>query len=101
MKNVKRSAGALERAFYSPADVARIAGVHPSTVLNWIRTGRLYGLRLSPRVYRIPLASAIRLLEPGRVRPPRIVERPFARVSLAAFDRELGREHGRRGRRRA
>ncbi len=99
MKNVKRLAGALDRAFYSPAEVARIAGVHPSTVLSWIRTGRLYGLRLSPRVYRVPLASAVRLLEPERFRPPRTIERPFSRVNLARIERALGREHGRRGRR--
>jgi excisionase family DNA binding protein len=100
MKNPKdRPRAMLDRPFYSPAELARIAGVHPSTILNWIRSGRLSGVRLSPRVYRIPLASAIRLLEPERVRPPRIIERPFGRVSVAAFDRELGREH-RRGRRR-
>lgn len=91
---------ALDRPFYSPTELARMAGVHPSTVLNWIRSGRLYGVRLSPRVYRIPLASAVRLLEPERVRAVRVIERPFARVSLARIDRELGREHRRRGGRR-
>lgn len=100
MKNVKkRPAGTLDRAFYSPLELARIVGVHPSTVLNWIRSGRVYGVRLSPRVYRIPLASAMRLLEPERVRPPRIIERPFARVNIARIERELGREHRRPGRR--
>lgn len=100
MKNVKRrTRPALDKPFYSPAEIARIAAVHPSTVMNWIRSGRLHGVRLSARIYRIPLAAAVQLLEPERVRPVRIVERPFARVSLARFDRELGREH--RGRRRA
>lgn len=90
----------LDRPFYTPAELARIARVHPSTVLNWIRSGRLFGLRLSPRVYRIPLASAVRLLEPDRLRPVRVIERPFTRVSLARIDRELAREHRARGRRR-
>jgi excisionase family DNA binding protein len=102
MKNSKdRPWTVLDRPFYTPAELARIARVHPSTVLNWIRSGRLAGVRLSPRVYRIPLASAIKLLEPERYRPPRIVERPFARVNIAAIERELRREHRRRGRRRS
>src|SRR5574341_496156 len=83
MKNVKdRARAALDRPFYTPAELAQVARVHPSTVLNWIRSGRLYGVRLSPRVYRIPLASAIRLLEPERVRPVRVIERPFRRVDI-------------------
>jgi predicted site-specific integrase-resolvase len=100
MKNPKdRPRAVLDRPFYSPAELARIAGVHPSTVLNWIRSGRVAGVRLSPRIYRIPLASAIRLLEPERYRPPRIIERPFARVNIAGIERELRREHRPRRRR--
>jgi excisionase family DNA binding protein len=94
MKTFKRHpGGVLDQAFYSPVELARIAGVHRSTVLNWIRSRRLYAMRLSPRVYRIPLGSAVRLLEPERVRPTRILKRPNARISIDRFDRELAREH--------
>lgn len=99
MKNVKdRTRQVLDKPFYSPAEIARIAAVHPSTVMNWIRSGRLHGVRLSQRIYRVPLAAAVQLLEPERVRPVRVVDRPFARIDVARIDRALSREH-RRGRR--
>lgn len=86
----------LDRPIYSPKEVARLAGVHPSTILNYIRSGRLYALRLSERTYRIPVKAVAKMLAPERVRAPRIVERPFAKFDLAAFERRLGREHRRR-----
>ena len=42
------------KSFYSPAEVAEMAGVHPSTVLNYISSGRLYAVRLSERTIRVP-----------------------------------------------
>lgn len=89
----------LDKPFYSPAELARLASVHPSTILNYIHARRLDAVRLSERTYRIPLRAAMMLLEPGRIRPPRIVERPFEAANLDAFERELGREHRRRRRR--
>lgn len=99
MKMTKARGPILGRPFYSPAELARVAGVHPSTILNYIHSGRLAAARLSPRTYRIPLRSAMKLLEPERVRSPRIVERPFVAADLAAFERELAREHRPRRRR--
>lgn len=100
MRNMKRRAGpVLDRPFYSPKDVARLAGVHPSTVISYIRSGRLYGLRLSERVYRIPVRAVAKLLEPERVRAPRLLERPLRRIDVAAFERELAKEHRKRPRR--
>jgi excisionase family DNA binding protein len=88
----------LDRPFYSPAEVARLVGVHPSTILNYIHEGRLSAVRLSERTYRIPARAVAKLLAPERVRPARVRERPDGRVDVDAFDRELGREHTRRAR---
>lgn len=88
----------LQRPFYSPAEVAELAGVHPATILNYIHAGKLHAVRLSERTYRIPARAVLKLLAPEQVRPPRLRERPDERVDIEDFDRELRREHVRRGR---
>lgn len=60
------------KGFYTPAEVAGLARVHRKTVLNWIHQGKLNGIRLSPRIYRIPLAAVIKLLYPHMVKRPRV-----------------------------
>ncbi len=70
----------LERPFYSPADVAKLAGVHSSTVLNYIRGGKLYAVRLSERTYRVPARAVLTLLAPEQLRPTRVVELPESRA---------------------
>ena len=55
----------LTKAFYSPGEVAELASVSSSTILNYIHDGRLAATRLSDRVYRIPRKAVIRLLAPG------------------------------------
>ena len=57
----------LTKSFYSPHEVAAMASVHPSTILNYIATGRLYAVKLSERTYRIPVRAVMGLLEPERV----------------------------------
>lgn len=52
----------LPKAFYSPAEVARLASVSSSTILNYVHDGRLAAVRLSGRTYRIPRKAVIRLL---------------------------------------
>ena len=54
----------LTKSFYSPHEVAAMAAVHPSTILNYIASGRLYAVKLSERTYRIPARAVIGLLEP-------------------------------------
>ena len=66
----------LQKAFYSPHEVAEMAGVHPSTILNYIASGRLYAVKLSARTFRIPARSVIALLEPERLSPPVMSESP-------------------------
>jgi len=65
----------LAKAFYSPGEVASIASVSSSTILNYIHEGRLPAVRLSERTYRIPRKAVIRLLgleapEPRRLDDP-------------------------------
>ena len=78
----------LNRPFYSPAEVARLAGLHPSTILNYIHSGRLYAVKLSERTYRIPNRAVLKMLAPETVTPPRIIERPDEKVDLSDGDRE-------------
>jgi excisionase family DNA binding protein len=78
----------LDKPFYSPAEVANLASLHSSTILNYIRDGKLYAVKLSERTYRIPLRSVLKLLDPESVAPPTVVERPEDRVEMSDADRE-------------
>lgn len=62
----------FSKAFYSPHEVAEIASLHPSTILNYLASGRLYAVTLSERTYRIPVRAVIALLEPDRLAPSSI-----------------------------
>ena len=70
----------LTKSFYSPHEVAAMASLHPSTILNYIATGRLYAVKLSERTYRIPVRAVIGLLEPERVAPSSMTVEPDADV---------------------
>lgn len=52
----------LTKSFYSPTEVARLASVSRSTILNYIRSEKLAAVRLSARTYRIPRKSVMLLL---------------------------------------
>lgn len=73
----------LTKAFYSPAEVAAIIDVHPTTILNYIRDEKLYAIRLSERTIRIPARSVQKLLAPDEARSPRHIERPHEDVRSA------------------
>ena len=69
------------KAFYSPAEVAALAAVSSSTVLNYIHSGKLAAVRLSERTYRIPRKSVILLL--GLEAPPvQVFRDPEGEVDL-------------------
>ena len=70
----------LDRAFYSPTEVAELASVSSATIHNWIKAGRLVAVRLSERTYRIPRKSVIRLLDPDVAHQPTFVSEPDAIV---------------------
>lgn len=74
------------KAFYSPAEVASMASVHPSTILNYIASGRLYAVRLSQRTYRIPVRAVIALLEPERLAPSSMRIEPDAEAEPQPAD---------------
>ena len=76
---VVESAADLRKSFYSPAEVAELAGVSSSTVLNYVRAGSLPAVRLSERTIRIPRKAVARLLG-LETRAPRIVDRPDADI---------------------
>lgn len=71
----------LTKSFYSPAEVAQLASVSSSTILNYIRSGRLAAVRLSARKYRIPRKSIMLLLGLPTT-PPRFTSDPDAEVDL-------------------
>jgi len=71
----------LTKSFYSPAEVARLAAVSPSTILNYIKTGKLPAVRLSERLIRIPRKAVVRLLDLEES-PPTVVDRPDGVVEL-------------------
>ena len=75
------------KPFYSPHEVAAMASVHPSTILNYIAAGRLYAVKLSERTYRIPVRAVIRLLEPER-----LASSSITLVPEADLEAELGQE---------
>jgi excisionase family DNA binding protein len=71
----------LPKAFYSPNEVAELASLSSSTILNYIHEGRLAAVRLSERTYRIPRKAVIRLL--GLDAPaPALIEDPVRTISF-------------------
>lgn len=77
----------LDKPFYSPKQVAELLGVHPSTVLTYIRAGELHAIRISQRTIRIPNRALRRFLgeDPGYS-----VAHDPAEVELSEADREEG-----------
>jgi excisionase family DNA binding protein len=52
--------------YYTPREVSEILKVSPAHVLKLIHEKRLYAVRLSERVYRVPVGALERLeLEPS------------------------------------
>jgi excisionase family DNA binding protein len=77
----------LTKSFYSPHEVAAMASVHPSTILNYIATGRLYAVKLSERTYRIPARAVLGLLEPERIAASSLSVEPDADVDRGSIPR--------------
>jgi excisionase family DNA binding protein len=47
----------VDRRFYTPREVADILGVSTTTVLKLVHEGTLPGIRVSERIYRIPIPA--------------------------------------------
>ena len=76
------------KPFYSPREIATIAGLHRSTILNYIKSGKLHAVKLSERTYRIPARAAWLLLDPASVPPPVLDIREDGDVDIRDADRE-------------
>lgn len=57
-----------DQRYYTPREVARRLRVSPTTVMKLIHDERLYAVRVSERVYRIPV-PALRRFEQGATGP--------------------------------
>lgn len=87
------------KAFFSPRELAALAYIHPSTVLEQIHSGKLYAIRLSDRIYRIPRAVVVNLLYPAMVQQPAVRSSPDP-SALATKDRRRRDTEGTSARRR-
>ena len=47
----------------TPKDIAEILGVHPKTVHLWLRGGKLKGVKISYRAWRIPQSAFDQFIE--------------------------------------
>jgi excisionase family DNA binding protein len=50
----------------TPKDVAGILGVHQKTVHLWLRSGRMTGIKISYRAWRIPRSALDQFIEQNR-----------------------------------
>ncbi len=55
--------------FLTPKEVAGILGVHPKTVHQWLRTGRLPGTKISYRAWRISRSALEQFIAQSSNRP--------------------------------
>ena len=62
------------KSFYSPPEVAEMAGLTLVTVLDYLASGQLYGIKLPDQTYRIPVRSVARMLSPELLAPSTWVE---------------------------
>jgi len=54
----------MDRRYYTPREVSELLRVSPTTVMKMIHDQRLYAVRVSERVYRVP-AGALKTLQEG------------------------------------
>ena len=57
------------KQFLSPAEIAQELGISSTTVLRLIHAGELPAIRVSARIYRIPVAS-FEMYKAGSLRRP-------------------------------
>jgi excisionase family DNA binding protein len=74
----------VSKRFYTPQEVASLLGVSPTTVMSRIHEGALPAVRVSERIYRIPVPAFERFVSTGSVPS---IEVEFRRVDRV---RELG-----------
>jgi excisionase family DNA binding protein len=65
----------MPRLYHTPKEVAEILGISDDAVLDLINSGGMPGLRISPRITRIPMAAFDRWREGYRPKRRRVVIR--------------------------
>lgn len=65
----------MSRLYHTPREVAEILGISDDAVLDLINRGDMPGLRISPRITRIPIAAFDRWREGYRPKRRRVVIR--------------------------
>ena len=68
----------MSKRFYSPQEVAVLLGVSPTTVMSRIHDGALPAVRVSDRIYRIPVPAFERFVS---TRPAPSLAIEYRRVS--------------------
>jgi excisionase family DNA binding protein len=68
------------RRFYTPQEVAELLNVSPTTVMTRIHAGALPAVRVSDRVFRIPVAAFERFVSTGPAQEFEIRYRRVKRV---------------------
>jgi len=63
----------MARLYHTPKEVADILGISDDAVLDLVNRGDLPGLRISPRITRIPIAAFDRWREGYRPRRRRVI----------------------------
>ncbi len=74
----------MAKRFYTPQEVAHLLGVSATTVMTRIHDGALPAVRVSDRIYRIPVAAFERF---ASTQPPPEFDIRYRRVKR---DRRLG-----------
>jgi excisionase family DNA binding protein len=69
----------MPRLYHTPKEVAEILGISDDAVLDLVNRGDLPGLRISPRITRIPIAAFDRWREGYRPRRRQVTIRPARR----------------------
>lgn len=90
------------KPFYTPTEFARLASMSNDRVMDLIHAGRLPAVRISQRIYRIPIAAVMSTLYPDQVRKPRFTKSRDPEAEWRRIDREIAAEGlGRRQRKGA
>jgi len=70
----------VTKRFYTPQEVAELLGVSPTTVMSRIHDGALPAVRVSERIYRIPIPAFERFVSTASRPDFRVQHRRVKRV---------------------
>lgn len=87
-----RTDALARKPFYTPTEFARIASMSNDRVMDLIHACKLPAVRISERIYRIPLAAVMSTLYPEQARRPRFMKSRDPEAAWRRFDREATAE---------